>query len=139
LQYFSQVFHQELRGYVLTSLLSRVLEATILLAPVDLLLQGLDLAGYPMGSHIDSYQTLPLQDIYLVGQGSHLGEFEWSWLFTPRSLEFGKSANKGREADHGFRNRTKSRAIPVEMFSWEDQGSQREGGFEDPRPQQPFS
>jgi hypothetical protein len=29
-------------------------------------------------------------------------------------LEFGKSANEGREADHGFRNRTKSRAIPVE-------------------------
>jgi hypothetical protein len=51
-----------------------------------------------MGSHTDSYQTLPLQDIYLVGQGGHLGEFEWSWLFTPCSLEFGKSANEGREA-----------------------------------------
>jgi hypothetical protein len=27
-----------------------------------------------------------------------LGEFEWSWLFTPSSLELGESTNKRREA-----------------------------------------
>jgi hypothetical protein len=39
-----------------------------------------------MGGHIDSYQTQLLQKVDFVGQSYHLGEFKWSWLFTPRLL-----------------------------------------------------
>jgi hypothetical protein len=98
MKYLSQMFHEELQSYVFTSLLSRVLESAILPAQGDLLLQGLNLMGQPMSGHVDSCQNLFLQDVDLVGQGSHLRDFKWSRLFTPCSLELGESANKGREA-----------------------------------------
>jgi hypothetical protein len=50
-----------------------------------------------MGGHVESCQALLLQEIDFVGQSYYLGEFEWSWLFTPSSLELGESANERRE------------------------------------------
>jgi hypothetical protein len=51
-----------------------------------------------MGAHADSCQTLLLEKVDFVGQSCHLGEFEWSWVFTPSSLELRESANKRRDA-----------------------------------------
>jgi hypothetical protein len=51
-----------------------------------------------MGGHADSCQALLLQKVDFVDQSCHLGEFEWSWLFTPSSLELEELANKMREA-----------------------------------------
>jgi hypothetical protein len=65
---------------------------------VDLFLQRKDSAGQPLGGHIDFCQALLLHKFDFVGQSWHLGEFYWSWLFTPSSLELRESANKRREA-----------------------------------------
>jgi hypothetical protein len=48
--------------------------------------------------HADSCQVFLLQEVNLVGQGSNLGELEWSRLFTPSSLELGEPGHKWREA-----------------------------------------
>jgi hypothetical protein len=47
-----------------------------------------------MGSHTDSYKALILQKVDFVAQSGYFGEFEWSWLFIPGSLELGELANK---------------------------------------------
>jgi hypothetical protein len=48
--------------------------------------------------HADSCQALFLQRVDLVGQGSNLGELEWSWLFAPSSLKLGEPTYEWREA-----------------------------------------
>jgi hypothetical protein len=40
---------------------------------VDLLLQRMDSVGQAMGGHVDSCQTLLLQNVDFVGQSCHLG------------------------------------------------------------------
>jgi hypothetical protein len=61
LEYFSQVFQQELRSYLFLGLPSRVLESVVLPAQMDLFLQQLDSAGQPMCVHVDSHQAFFLQ------------------------------------------------------------------------------
>jgi hypothetical protein len=51
-----------------------------------------------MGGHADSRQAFLFQEIDLVGQGSDLGELEWSRFFAPSTLELEESAYKWREA-----------------------------------------
>jgi hypothetical protein len=51
-----------------------------------------------MGGHAHAYQAFLFQEVDLVNQGSHLRNYERSRLFTPISMELGKSAYKGREA-----------------------------------------
>jgi hypothetical protein len=65
---------------------------------VDLFLQRKDSTGQAMGGHADSCQALLLQKVDFVGRSSHLGEFEWSWLLTPCSLELEEMGNTRREA-----------------------------------------
>jgi hypothetical protein len=91
------MFHQKLRSNLFIGFPSWILESIVLPARVDLFLQGKDPTGQPMGGHTDSCQALVLQKVDFVGQSGYLGEFEWSWLFTPGSLELGESANKRGE------------------------------------------
>jgi hypothetical protein len=98
LKYFSKVLYQEPWSYIFSSLPSRVLESTVLPAWMNLFLQRLDSMGQPMGGHADSCQAFLLQKIDQVGQGSDLGEHEWSWFIAPSSLELGESAYKWWEA-----------------------------------------
>jgi hypothetical protein len=56
-----------------------------------------DSTGQQLGSHTDSCQALLLQKVDFVGQSGYLGEFKWSWLFTPGSVELGESANERGE------------------------------------------
>jgi hypothetical protein len=51
-----------------------------------------------MGGYAHACQALLFQEVDLVNQGSHLGSFEWSRLFTPGSLELGELACEGGEA-----------------------------------------
>jgi hypothetical protein len=98
LEYFSQMFQQELRTYLFLGLLSRVLGSIVLPTQIDLFLQRLDSTGQPTCGHADSCQDLFLQWADLVSQGSNLGELEWSRLFTPSSLELREPAYEWREA-----------------------------------------
>jgi hypothetical protein len=61
LEYFSQVFPQELRSYLFLGLSSQVLESVVLPAWMDLILQQLDSVSQPMCGHVDSHQSLFLQ------------------------------------------------------------------------------
>jgi hypothetical protein len=97
LEHFLPMFHQNLRSNLFIGFPSRILESAIFPTRVDLFLQGKDTTGQPMGGHIDSYQALLLQKVDFVGKISHFGEFEWSWLLTPGSLELGESTNKSGE------------------------------------------
>jgi hypothetical protein len=92
------MFHQNLRGNLLTGFLSQVLESVVFLTWVDLFLQRKDYAGKLMGSHGDSRQALLFQLVNFVGRSCYMREFEWGGLFTPSSLELGESAYKRREA-----------------------------------------
>jgi hypothetical protein len=97
LEYFFQMFHQNLRSNLLTGFLSQVLEPAVFLTRVDLFLQRKDFAGQPMGGHTDSCQALLFQVVDFVGQSCYLREFEWGGLFTPSSLELRVSTYKGSE------------------------------------------
>jgi hypothetical protein len=61
LEYFSQMFQQELRTYLFLGLLSRVLGSIVLPTQIDLFLQRLDSTGQPTCGHADSCQDLFLQ------------------------------------------------------------------------------
>jgi hypothetical protein len=58
LEYFFQMFHQNLESNLLTSFLSRVLVSAVFSTWVDMFLQRKDFAGQPLGGHADSYQAL---------------------------------------------------------------------------------
>jgi hypothetical protein len=92
------MFHQNLRGNLLTGFLSQVLESAVFPTWVDLFLQRKDSTGKPMGSHGDSSQALLFQLVNFVGQSCYLREFEWGGVFTQCSLELGESAYKRKEA-----------------------------------------
>jgi hypothetical protein len=98
LEYFFQMFHQNLQSNLLTGFPSWVLEFAVFPARVDLFLEWKDSAGQPMGSHADSCQALLFQVVDFVGQSCYWREFEWGWLLTPNSLELGESVYKGRES-----------------------------------------
>jgi hypothetical protein len=68
LEYFFQMFHQELWSDLLTGFPCRVLVSAVFPTQVDLFLQRKDSAGHPMGRHVDSYQALLFQVVDFVGQ-----------------------------------------------------------------------
>jgi hypothetical protein len=75
-----------------------------------------------MGGHAHACQAFFFQEVDLVNQGSHLRSFEQSRLFTPSSLELGKSAYERKGGwVRGSHSRTMFRAIPEENFSPGDQ------------------
>jgi hypothetical protein len=88
------MFHQKLQSNLFIAFPSWILESVVLPTRVDLFLQRKDSTGQPMGSHTDSYKALILQKVDFVAQSGYFGEFEWSWLFIPGSLELGELANK---------------------------------------------
>jgi hypothetical protein len=98
LGHFFLELHQMLRSNLHIGFPSGVSDFAILPAWVNLLLQRDDVAGHPMGGHIDSCQAALFQEINLVGQGCDMGEFKRSRLFTPRPLKFRESAYEWREA-----------------------------------------
>jgi hypothetical protein len=61
LEYFSQVFQQEIRSYLFLGLPSWVLEFVVLLARMDLLFQWWDSSGRSLCGHADSHQDFFLQ------------------------------------------------------------------------------
>jgi hypothetical protein len=61
LEYFSQVFQQEIQSYLFLGLPSWVLESIVLLARMDLPFQWWDSLGQSLCSHADSRQDLFLQ------------------------------------------------------------------------------
>jgi hypothetical protein len=68
LEYFFQMFHQELRSDLLTGFPSRVLVSDVFPTQMDFFLQRKDSAGQPMGCHADSYQAMLFQVVDFVGQ-----------------------------------------------------------------------
>jgi hypothetical protein len=94
LEHFSKVFHHKLWSDLFLRFLCLALETTILLARVNLLLQRLDSAGQPVGSHAHASQAFPFQEVDLVGPGSHFRGFKRSRFFTPSRLELRESVNK---------------------------------------------
>jgi hypothetical protein len=66
----------------LTGLPSWVLDSAILLAQVNLFLQGDGSVGQPISGHANFSQTVLLQEVNHGGQGLDMGEFKRSRFFT---------------------------------------------------------
>jgi hypothetical protein len=68
---------------LLAGIPSWVLDSAILLARVNLFLQGDHSVGQSMGGHADSSQDVLLEEVNLIGQGRDMGELKRSRFFTP--------------------------------------------------------
>jgi hypothetical protein len=99
LKHFPHMLCQNLWGYFLLSFLSWVLGSAVFPTRLNLFLQRLDSMGQPMGGYARTGQTFIFHKIDLVDQSYHMRGFKWSRLFTPSTLEFGKSVDEGGEAE----------------------------------------